>query len=74
MRLLLRRYGYGTNKASLCCGLKLGPAKNATIHSVRFRSECLSDSIIWSAGTLPAAMDLVLSTYKRPAVVLIDTW
>ncbi len=103
------RYGFGTYVASLCCGIRLGAAKNATVHSgahagegiprnpcsemlrwtllkallaqpmplppaVRFRAACLSDVDIWGEGTLPSAMDLVLSTYKKPAVVLIDTW
>ena len=31
----------------------------------------MSDPIIWSAGALPSAIDLVLSTVKKPAVVLI---
>ncbi|GAB4821409.1 hypothetical protein N2152v2_008455 [Parachlorella kessleri] len=67
-------HGYGTFAASLCCGLRLGAAKDATIYSVRFREKCLSAPGIFGAGSLPSAMDAVLSTYKKPAVVLIDTW
>lgn len=29
---------------------------------------------MWEAGALPSAMDAVLSTLRRPAVVLIDIW
>jgi hypothetical protein len=41
---------------------------------VRFREMCTDDPIYWSEGALPSAMDLVLSTYVEPAILLIDTW
>ncbi len=42
--------------------------------AVRFRGTCTDDPVYWGDGALPAAIDLVLSTYVEPAIVLIDTW
>ncbi|GAB4822994.1 hypothetical protein N2152v2_010040 [Parachlorella kessleri] len=64
-------FGYGTYVSSLCCGLRAGAAKNATIHSVRYVENCISDPLVFNAGGLPPALDLV---FALPAVVLIDTW
>ncbi|GAB4822983.1 hypothetical protein N2152v2_010029 [Parachlorella kessleri] len=64
-------FGFGTYAASLCCGLRLGAAKNATIYSVRYIKTCITDPLIFNAGGLPPALDLV---FELPAVVLIDTW
>jgi hypothetical protein len=33
------RVGYGTYAASLCCGLRVGVAKNATVHSGGWRRD-----------------------------------
>lgn len=46
--------------------------------AVRYREKCATPHSkipqLYGAGALPAALDLVLSTVKRPAVVLIDGW
>lgn len=42
--------------------------------AVRFREQCIILPAYWDDGGLPAALDTVLSTYVRPAVLLIDTW
>lgn len=68
-------YSFGTYAASLIAGATVGVARNATLHSVRMRETCLLDSRnIWKAGGLPSALDAVLSTFKAPGVVAIDTW
>lgn len=68
-------YSFGTYAASLIAGATVGIARNATLHSVRMREACLLDSRnIWKPGGLPSALDAVLSTFKAPGVVAIDTW
>ena len=42
--------------------------------SVRFKESCLGDPSSWSTGQLPSALDAVISTFKPPGVVLLDTW
>jgi hypothetical protein len=39
--------------------------------AVRFIDKCISDPLIFQAGGLPPALDVV---FEKPAVVLIDTW
>ncbi len=51
-------YGFGTYAASLCCGLQLGVAKNATIHS----------GVRPGATTQSAALEQPLS------ILLGDVW
>ncbi|KAL4526936.1 hypothetical protein Ndes2526A_g01353 [Nannochloris sp. 'desiccata'] len=68
-------YYFGTWAASIIAGSTVGVAKNATLHSVRMRETCLLDNRnIWSPGALPSALDAVLSTFKKPGIVAIDTW
>lgn len=71
------RYYFGTYAASIIAGKTIGVARNATINSVRMRENCLLQNpygTIWSPGGLPSALDSVLSTFKRPGVVVVDTW
>jgi hypothetical protein len=68
-------YHFGTWAASLIAGSRVGVAKNATIHAVRMRETCILDNRnIWSPGALPSALDAVMSTFKKPGIIAIDTW
>jgi hypothetical protein len=68
-------YSFGTYAASLIGGLRSGVAKNVTIYSVRMRESCMFESPdIWSPGGLPSALDAVLSTFIRPAIIVVDAW
>lgn len=51
----------GSGLASLCCGLRLGAAKDAIVHSVRYRESCVVQTAMWAYTGLPAALDLVSS-------------